>query len=225
MLRDRWSLPLVSNGKRQVVRMNKESPLISGGECQSEDTLECSSHVFCIKENAMLDLSKRRDVHIDERLRSEAMMWLSTVRPNGRPHIVPVWFLWDGETILIFSRPDTQKLRNLRQNDHVMLALDTARLGGDIVTIEGKATLLEGTTLGMNMPVFAEKYAELIARLGQTPDSLTRMYSEVIQVTPTKFFCLLANYLFEVDDIEWKERSRLKVREMRDVGKRREGLK
>ncbi len=83
--------------------------------------------------------------------------------------------------------PTPRKLRNLRHSGHVMLALDTAKQGGDIVMIEGEATLLEGTTFGMKMPVFAEKYAKLIARLGQTPNSLTRMYSEVIQVIPTKF--------------------------------------
>ena len=73
----------------------------------------------------MLDLTKERDAHIDERLRAELMMWLSTVQPDGRPHLVPVWFLWDGRTILIFSRPNQQKLRNLRHNPNVVVALDT----------------------------------------------------------------------------------------------------
>ncbi len=39
--------------------------------------------------------------HIEERLRSNEMVWLTTVRPDGRPHSVPVWFLWDGATVLI----------------------------------------------------------------------------------------------------------------------------
>ena len=30
-------------------------------------------------------------------LEEEAVVWLSTVRPDGTPHIVPVWFWWDGD--------------------------------------------------------------------------------------------------------------------------------
>ena len=74
----------------------------------------------------MLDLTKERDVHIDQRLRSDPIIWLSTVRRDGRPHTVPVWFLWDGKTILMFSQPETQKIRNLRNNPNVTLALRRA---------------------------------------------------------------------------------------------------
>ena len=45
------------------------------------------------------------------------------MRADGRPHLVPVWFLWDGETLLIFSEPEKQKVRNLRANGQVSLAL------------------------------------------------------------------------------------------------------
>ena len=74
---------------------------------------------------------------MEEWLRSRELAWLYTVRPDGRPHSVPVWFFWEGETILIFSRPDTQKTRNLQQNQAVTLALDEARKG--VVILEGTA--------------------------------------------------------------------------------------
>ena len=137
----------------------------------------------------MLDLSKRRDAHVDERLRSEPMIWLSTVRPDGRPHLVPVWFLWDGESVLIFSQPNQQKIRNIRQNNNVMLALDTAKGGGDIVMIEGKAELLEhgNEQVGANMPAFAEKYAANLSSMNQTADDMAKTYSQAIRVTPVRF--------------------------------------
>src|SRR5207248_10605972 len=78
----------------------------------------------------MSDLAKLQNPHTEERLRSEIMLWLSSVRPDGHPHLVPVWFLWNGETILIFSKPD-QKIRNLRQNPNVVVSLDTAEQGDD----------------------------------------------------------------------------------------------
>ncbi len=135
----------------------------------------------------LLDLTKPRDAHIDERLHKEIMIWLSTVRPNGHPHLVPVWFLWDGETILIFSQPKTQKVRNLQHNLNVMLALDTARLGGDIVMIEGKAELLKEPTTAIMSPEYAEKYKERMARLRMNPEAMARDYSVAIRITPTKF--------------------------------------
>jgi len=79
----------------------------------------------------MLDLTNPKDAHRDERLRKDPIIWLSSVRPDGRPHLVPVWFLWYGETILIFSQPNAQKIRNLRQNTNVILALDDTKDGDD----------------------------------------------------------------------------------------------
>ena len=78
----------------------------------------------------MLDITKEKDAHIDARLRSDIMVWLATVKPDGTPHIVPVWFLWDGESFYIYSKPD-QKIRNLQQNNSVMVALDDTKDGGD----------------------------------------------------------------------------------------------
>ena len=87
----------------------------------------------------LLDLSNPKDAHIDERLRAEPIIWLATTRPDGRPHLVPVWFFWDGETITIYSQPNNRKMRNLQHNPHVSLALNTADEGDDVVIVEGKA--------------------------------------------------------------------------------------
>jgi PPOX class probable F420-dependent enzyme len=136
----------------------------------------------------MLDLTKERDAHIDKRLRAELMMWLSTVRPDGRPHLVPVWFLWDGETILIFSQPNQQKLRNLQHNPNVVVALDTAGQGDDALIIEGKAELLNDPGVSTVLPAYAEKYKERLELYGWSGESMAQDYSQAIRVTPTKFF-------------------------------------
>lgn len=135
----------------------------------------------------MLDLNKPKDAHVDERLRKEPIIWLSTVRPDGRPHLVPVWFLWDGESILIFSQPGNQKMRNLEQNKNVMLALEAAEQGEDVVMIEGKAALLEKSNETMNLPDFAEKYTALIKAMNTNAEELAKSYSEGIRITPTRF--------------------------------------
>src|SRR5260370_9499536 len=81
--------------------------------------------------------------HVEERLPSDRMVWLTTVRLNGRPHTIPVWFLWEHATILILSKVKTQKERTLHQNHSVMLALDDTKHGRQVVILEGTAELLE----------------------------------------------------------------------------------
>jgi PPOX class probable F420-dependent enzyme len=134
----------------------------------------------------MLDLTQPKGAHVDARLRAEPIIWLSTVRPDGRPHLVPVWFLWDGVAILIFGKPASQKVRNLRHSPQVVLALDTADEGEDVVLFEGRAELLDDRTVLPTLPAYAEKYAALNARLGQTAESMAREYTQAIRVTVTK---------------------------------------
>ncbi|HEY6411716.1 MAG TPA: TIGR03667 family PPOX class F420-dependent oxidoreductase [Ktedonobacteraceae bacterium] len=135
----------------------------------------------------MLDLTKTRDAHIDERLRSNIMIWLTTVRADGRPHSAAVWFLWDGKAFLIFSRPNKQKIRNLRQNSNVLLALDDTKNGSDVIQVEGKAELLEHNDVDATLSAFAEKYGPLIKQLGGSPEAMAADYSQGIRITPTKF--------------------------------------
>jgi PPOX class probable F420-dependent enzyme len=138
-------------------------------------------------EDFMLDLSNPKQAHVDQRLRSDIMIWLTTVRADGRPHSVAVWFVWDGSTFLIFSQPNKQKIRNLQHNSNVVLALDDTRNGSDVIVIEGKAELLAPGSVDAALPAFAEKYGAVIQRLGRTPEAMAEEYSEPIRITPTKF--------------------------------------
>jgi len=134
----------------------------------------------------MLDLSRPEYAHPLKRLRTDLMLWLGSVRPDGRPHLVAVWFLWDGASVLILSKPENQKVRNLRQNPHVTLALDDTRSGEDVVVIEGTAELVSDPDLTVTLPAYAAKYAEQIARIFTDPEDMARQYSQAIRITPTR---------------------------------------
>ena len=136
-------------------------------------------------DQSRFDTSKPAHVHALERLQSDIIIWLSTVRPDGRPHLVPVWFLWDGQTILIFSKPD-QKIRNLRQNRAVMLGLDDTDTGEDVLLIEGTAELLPAGQVAPTLPAYAAKYMPKLKGMGWTPESMAREYTEPIRITPTR---------------------------------------
>jgi PPOX class probable F420-dependent enzyme len=89
----------------------------------------------------VLDLDSPAAARADRRLRTEQILWLTTVRADGQPQASPVWFVWDGETFLIFSQPDAQKLRNLAANPRVAVHVDTDEAGEDVVTIDGTAAV------------------------------------------------------------------------------------
>ncbi len=134
----------------------------------------------------MLDLNDKKQAHIDERLRHDVMIWLSSVRPDGRPHSVAVWFLWDGAEILIFSIPDNQKIRNIRHDNRVFLALDDTKDGEDVITIEGVAELIDDPDVTVTLPAYVQKYAQHIKDLGLTAASMASRYSQAIRVKPSR---------------------------------------
>ncbi len=51
----------------------------------------------------MLDTTTEAAARAERRLRQEEIVWLTTVRSDGQPQSVPVWFLWEGETFFITS--------------------------------------------------------------------------------------------------------------------------
>jgi hypothetical protein len=56
--------------------------------------------------NLTIHLPAERREHVEARLHGNLMAWLTTVRPDGQPDSVPVWFLMrDDETILVYSQP------------------------------------------------------------------------------------------------------------------------
>jgi PPOX class probable F420-dependent enzyme len=135
---------------------------------------------------SILDPNEERHAHIERRLRENMMIWLNTVRPDGRPHAVAVWFLWDGEAFLIFSRPKNQKIYNIQHNANVILAVDDTREGADPITIEGTATLLAPGEADTTSAAYVEKYGEDIKRIGFTPEQMAAEYSQAIRIIPTR---------------------------------------
>ena len=72
----------------------------------------------------------------------EEIIWLTTTAKNASPQPRPVWFLWDGETILIFSQPGAHKVYHIERHNRVALNLDSADYGEDIVAILGDGSIL-----------------------------------------------------------------------------------
>ena len=134
----------------------------------------------------MLDLATPRDRTIDQWLREDLIIWLTTVGPTGRPHTVPVWFWWDGDAFLIFSEPETRKIRDLRANRAVSLALETRDEGEEVIFFEGDADLTSEPSTNLMPPEFGEKYARLFPRIDSSPEKMAAQYSQPIRIRGAK---------------------------------------
>ncbi|MDQ4035042.1 MAG: pyridoxamine 5'-phosphate oxidase family protein [Chloroflexota bacterium] len=124
---------------------------------------------------------------IEERLRSEPTVWLSSTRPDGRPHVVPAWFSWDGSVFDLFSKPNAQKVRNLREHADVMLAVGQPNEVFDVELIEGVAAVLPDPTVDVIRPTMFEKYADLMARAALDRRTFVTTYSQPVRITPLRF--------------------------------------
>jgi nitroimidazol reductase NimA-like FMN-containing flavoprotein (pyridoxamine 5'-phosphate oxidase superfamily) len=78
---------------------------------------------------------------------------LATCSPETlQPHVVPVWYEWDGDCIWISSFRSTRKIGEIRRNPRVSLVVDTdpnGDGGGHTVIFEGPAELLEDPAQGV----------------------------------------------------------------------------
>lgn len=124
--------------------------------------------------------------HALSRLKKEIVVWLATTNPNGGPLVVPVWFLFDGKTFLIYSVPG-QKVRNIERSPLVALHLNSNPEGGDVLRVTGKAQVLKRQPPAHKVPAYIRKYRSLIKSYGWTPESFSADYRIPIRVRPTKF--------------------------------------
>ncbi len=132
-----------------------------------------------------LDPETEFGARVARRLRDEQIGWLTTVGPDGTPQPSPVWFLWDGESFLIYSRPHAPKLRNVERSPGVSLNLDGDGRGGDIVVLTGEARITPDTPPADAHPDYVAMYRDAIERIGMTPVRFAAAYSVALRMTPT----------------------------------------
>jgi PPOX class probable F420-dependent enzyme len=134
----------------------------------------------------MIDLSTEFGQRVARRLEEEYTVWLTTVDASGTPQPRPVWYLWDDESFLIYSRPHTHKLDHIQRNPHVALHFDSNGRGGDIVVFAGEARVADDMPPADQVPDYIDKYRLGLERLDMTPEGFARSYAVPIRVTPTK---------------------------------------
>jgi PPOX class probable F420-dependent enzyme len=134
----------------------------------------------------VIDPGAAKGARADGRLRSELVVWLITVSPQGSPVPTPVWFWWDGLEVIVYSQRDKPKLRHIASNPRVSLAMRTDELGDEITVIAGEAVVDPSLPSAAEHDGYRAKYAALIERLGADPEAFAAEYAIPIRITPTR---------------------------------------
>jgi PPOX class probable F420-dependent enzyme len=135
----------------------------------------------------MIDLTTKFGQAIKRHLEDEYVIWLTTVDSNLVPQPRPVWFIWENDSILIFSKPDAHKVKHITKHPNVSLHFNTDETGDKhVIVLTGEATIDPSGPPAKNFPAYLEKYRTGIADINMTPQSLSDEYSLAIRIKPTK---------------------------------------
>ena len=91
----------------------------------------------------------------DPRLQTDRNVWLATVRPNGKPHLIPIWFVWHADKFYICTEGKSIKVQNIRHDPRVSVSLED---GTKPVVAKGTATLIERPYPDEVAALFQQKY-------------------------------------------------------------------
>lgn len=123
---------------------------------------------------------------MQSRLKNEIVIWLVTAGRDRRPQAVPVWFLWDGKSFLIYAQPGI-KVRHVRSNPFVELHLNSDEVGDDLVRVSGYAAIPKSQPPANREPAYMRKYRRHIEGLGMTAESFAAQYPYPIRVRRLRF--------------------------------------
>jgi nitroimidazol reductase NimA-like FMN-containing flavoprotein (pyridoxamine 5'-phosphate oxidase superfamily) len=113
----------------------------------------------------------------ERRLASAHNYWIATVRPDGRPHAMPVWAAWCDGALWFSSGLASRKIRNLRANPACTV---TTEGGAEPVIVDGTAEFVTEPTTTKALQVYRTKYNS----------SLEQEDSAIVRVTPIEIFAL-----------------------------------
>jgi nitroimidazol reductase NimA-like FMN-containing flavoprotein (pyridoxamine 5'-phosphate oxidase superfamily) len=95
-------------------------------------------------------------------LEGAALFWISTVRPDGRPHVTPLIAVWLDEALYFCTGPDERKAKNLAGNANCILTTGCNIEDGLDVVVEGEAVRVsDDARLRQIADAYLNKYGEV----------------------------------------------------------------
>lgn len=126
------------------------------GEPEARRPMAPAVYAFSKNAKPMLPWS-----HVVERLERARNYWIATARPDGRPHVTPIWGAWVDGALYFDGHPATRWARNIAANPAVSAHLES---GDDVVILEGamEDIVADENVGGRIVAAWDEKYGRLL---------------------------------------------------------------
>jgi PPOX class probable F420-dependent enzyme len=83
---------------------------------------------------------------------------LATIRPNGKPQVNPMWFIWDGEHVLFTSTTFRQKHKNVAVHPEVAMSINDPQFPTRYLEVRGVVEQVVDDSEGQFFIKIAERY-------------------------------------------------------------------
>lgn len=135
---------------------------------------------------ALPDPSTELGARVARRLREDMIAWVTSVDRTGTPQPAPVWFLWEDDTLLFYSRPGAKRLERLKANPRTSVNLNDEGLGKEVLVLTGSLARADDVPAAHLHEAFTAKYGALSAATFGTHEEFSGLYSVPLVFRPER---------------------------------------
>ena len=133
----------------------------------------------------------------EQRLKKSHNYWITTAKPDGSPHTMVVWGLWQDGRFLFSTGSKSRKARNLEQKPKCIVCTEHAQ---EAVIVEGVAEIADVATRRKMLPAYERKYK---FDMSSMKADILAMKEPVYAVRPRVVFGLWEKH-FQSKSTRWK---------------------
>jgi Pyridoxamine 5'-phosphate oxidase len=133
----------------------------------------------------------------EQRLKKSHNYWITTVKPDGSPHVMIVWGLWQDGRLLFSTGSQSRKARNLKANPNCVVATEKAN---EAIIVEGVAELADVPARRKFLAQYTRKYDWDMSAM---KDDILSMKEPVFAVCPRVVFAFWEKY-FQEKSTRWQ---------------------
>jgi hypothetical protein len=133
----------------------------------------------------------------EPRLKKSHNYWITTVKPDGSPHTMVVWGLWQDGRFLFSSGSKSRKARNLAGNRNCIVCTEHAQ---EAIIVEAVAEIADLAARKKMLPVYERKYKFDMSTM---KDDILSMKEPVFSLRPQTVFAMYEKH-FQTKSTRWK---------------------
>lgn len=123
---------------------------------------------------------------VRQMLETELQGWFTTVDSEGFPQPTTVWFIRDGDSIVIYSVPGKPKLGNIEARDQASFHLNSDPMGKRWLVMVGKAEVDQSIPSFSKVERYLAKYRQALEHWGMDIETTAKEYSVAIRFVPSR---------------------------------------